>query len=281
MEEFFDPEIFTIEEDEDGYIISTKDGKQCLNILLKRNTITITKLEKCGSNGTFLLKRLEEYARSIDIYEINLQDESEIIINCVNGEEIIIDLASLKLLTTGQSWYNSLGYVSYSNAEEIAMLPCMDAIEKSKEKKIHEIREKYSLECLTRKFARYSKFKKTPTSVIIKFQIDNNESFIASKIHEVEAKTQAIIYHAGLLFPHQDLSLSVRDYLLSILPEKFVEGGNCQEYKFIRDFINFISILLNYEKFLKKSLTGGRKRLLTKYGFRYKAKGLKSKKLRK
>jgi hypothetical protein len=34
MDEFFDPEIFNIEEDEYNYIISTKDGEQCLSFYI-------------------------------------------------------------------------------------------------------------------------------------------------------------------------------------------------------------------------------------------------------
>jgi len=264
------------------YIISTKDGQLCLHLTFKNNAIYVNFLGKCGSNGTILLKLLEEYAKSADIRDIELQDASELNTNCVDesGKEISINLALLKLLTIGKSWYNSLGYVSSeSNAEEIAEMSCINAILSSKEEKILKIIDMYSIEKLENKKARYARY---PSSLIAKmqYQIDNNEIFIASKIDDVERETKNIIISAQELFPHVELSLNVREYLLAILPEKFVSHGNCQEYKFIGELLKFINTLSDYDVFLKKTLTGGRKRT------RYKRKNngsrkAKSGKLRK
>jgi len=271
MEDFFDPEIFNIEKNENGYFISTKDGQQCLYLTFKNDAIYVNKLEKCGSNGTILLKLLEEYARSVGIREIELQDASELNTNCVDesGKQIWIKLALLKLLTTGKSWYNSLGYFSsHSNAEEIAGLSCIDAILSSKENKILQIHEIYSIEKLKNKKALYASLNSQSTqffflyqkkSANIQYQIDNNETFIASKIDDVNRYTESIIISAQELFPHVDLSLNVREYLLAILPEKFVSHGNCQEYKFISDLLKFIEPLSDYDVFLKKTLSGGKR----------------------
>lgn len=230
MEDFFDPEIFNIVKNENDYIISTKDGKQCLKFTFKNGTIYVNKLEKCGSNGTILLKLLEEYAKSADIIEIELQDASELNTNCVDesGKEIWINLALLKLLTTGKSWYNSLGYVSSeSNAEEIAETPCIDAIFLSRDEKISEIGG------------------------------SNDDD---TEIRRVIQDAENIIISAEELFPHVDLTLNVKEYLLAILPKKFFSGGNCQQYKFIGDLLEFINTLSDYDVFLKKTLTGGRKK---------------------
>lgn len=62
-----------------------------------------------------------------------------------------------------------------------------------------------------------------------------------------------IIYYSEELFPHANLTLTIREYLNIILPKRFINEGNCREYEFIREFINFISPLLNYDTLLKKN----------------------------
>jgi len=230
-----------------------------LNLTFEDGAIFVYRLGKCGSNGTILLKLLEEYARSVGIREIGLQDMSVIQIDCeedgyVFTSKMHINLAVLKLLTTGKSWYNSLGYFSsfHDNTEEIAALPCNAAINLCKKEKINIILTSYS-----------------------------DETTIETKIDEVNRETRNILNRSRRLFPYVDLNLSVREYLKAILPDKFVREGKCREYKFIKDFIDFISILLNYDGILTKTLvTGGRKRT------RYKRKNngsrkAKSGKLRK
>jgi len=262
MDEFFDPEIFNIEEDEYNYIISTKDGEQCLSFYIDEDTLHIDRLDKCGSNGNTLLKLIEKYAVSRGISFIRLDDKSKLDVKCKSGENISIDLAILKLLTKGKSWYNSLGYFSskLENVDEIAESSCLNAMDLSKSIQIKLILENHSIEFLERE-------KDSCIGCLsfliedIQYKIDNNEEIIADKIADVESEFVAIINDAEILFPDNDLELSVRSYLNDILPEKFVEEGNCEEYKFIRDFINFISPLLNYETLLTKTLVrGGRKK---------------------
>ena len=290
MEEFFDPEIFNIVEEENCYIISTKDGKQCLKLSFNRKTIKVIDLDKCGSNGTFLLKKLEEYARSVGIEKIKLLDGSLIRTDCLDdfGEEISINLAFLKLLTKGKSWYNSLGYLSSdSNAEEIAALPCEKAILLCKKEKIDTIRKFYSNklrslhERLERIKATTLDFETSQIFIDTQYEIENNEVIIESRIDEVKRETRMILNVSRRLFPRVDLEkITVREYLNTILPEKFVKGGNCKEYKFIEDFIDFISTLLNYDEDLTKTLvTGGRKK--TRYKKRNNGSRLNAKKSKK
>jgi len=247
MEDFFEPEIFDIVIDENYYNIYTKDGKHCLELSLDGDVINVFELEKCGSNGTFLIKKLEEYARSVGVKEIKLCDSSNIYTNCIDesGEEIFIDLAYLKLLTKGQSWYNSLGYFSsHSNAEEterIANLPCGDAISLSKDK------EKEIICMLAKKFY--------------------TEDEVESKNEDVKYKARKILNGSRRLFPDADLNLTVREYLKAILPKRFNENFEeetekniaCKKYEFIRDFIKFISVLFEYDPLLTKTLTSPKK----------------------
>jgi hypothetical protein len=66
-------------------------------------------MSKCGKNtGSFLLNKIEELAKSIEnIHYITLEDLSKIKIY-----DSDINLAILKILTKGESWYNSLGFFS-------------------------------------------------------------------------------------------------------------------------------------------------------------------------
>lgn len=267
MEEFFDSERFDITRHEDYYIISTKDGKQCLTLSLDEDTIEVHDLDKCGLTGTILLDLLEKYARSVGIKEINLLDASLIHTNCEDetGQTINIDLAVLKLLTTGKSWYNSLGYFSSDDTEEtkeeiekIANLPCIDAILSCKETEIRIINTLYDIGHLER--IKASAFPRSQLFIDTEYDIENNADIIESKIDEVKYKTRMIVTSSGRLFPHADLKLSVRDYLKTILPKKFVKEGNCREYGFIEKFINFISVLLDYNSDLTKTLATGRRK---------------------
>lgn len=78
--------------------------------------IYIISLNKCGVNsGTYLLGKIDILAGLMPkIKYIELRDGSTININNVD-----IDLAFLKILTKGKSWYNSLGYVSSNYSKEI------------------------------------------------------------------------------------------------------------------------------------------------------------------
>jgi len=110
----------------------TKDYKQgsykinhndilCLNFKFikygeKSTVLYVSRLFKCSGDertGRALLTLIDKLAESIPrVKYIELQDGSAITI-C--GEEI--SLRNLKILTNGESWYNSLGYKSEHHEE--------------------------------------------------------------------------------------------------------------------------------------------------------------------
>ena len=88
--------------------ISTKDKTKCLTLDFYTHFIEIRTLDKCGKSGTDSLSKVYQLAKLLpNIKYIELFDGSTIS-KC--GFEI--RLAYIKILTTGQSWYNSHGYFS-------------------------------------------------------------------------------------------------------------------------------------------------------------------------
>lgn len=95
--------------------IKTKDDVKCLSLYFHEDYISITSLDKCGIHGSDSLKKVEEVAKLLpNIKSINLMDTSSI-----NKCGVKLDLAIIKILTNGQSWYNSLGYYSDNYKDEI------------------------------------------------------------------------------------------------------------------------------------------------------------------
>lgn len=89
-------------------VIKTLDGKECLFFNVLSNLIYVDTVQKCGVTGTEVLKKVEELTKLIpSVKEIFLMDASK-----MSKCGIDIDLAKIKILTKGESWYNSLGYTS-------------------------------------------------------------------------------------------------------------------------------------------------------------------------
>jgi len=108
--DFFTSDLYDVKNINDNeYKIETKNNEECLTIHFLLDNIRIEKLSKCGENsGTYLLSKIENLAKSMkNIQYITLLDTSEVKMYDCN-----IDLAILKILTEGKSWYNKLGYFS-------------------------------------------------------------------------------------------------------------------------------------------------------------------------
>jgi len=88
-------------------IYSQKEN--CLIVILFEKYMSLNNLSKCGDySGTKLLEKMDELAAQIpEIEYIELFDSSKLLL-----KNIKIDLAFFKILSTGQSWYNSHGYFS-------------------------------------------------------------------------------------------------------------------------------------------------------------------------
>jgi len=242
----FTTDFFNVIKKNDEYDISSKDGQFCLKISFYENEIIVYKLEKCNANGTLLLNLVEKIAEKMPNYRlITLIDDSKINTKCkYDGASLAIDLATLKILTKGMSWYNSLGYVS-SNFEE----------EKEHNDEILKMPFEDALQMAT-----------------------NNKN--------VKTTSKKILDDAHNLFPDINMQMETGAYV-----NKLVESINyrfdssddlsCQKYKFIKDLVDILSYLLEYDFSLFKRIrrpvpvTGGKtKKKKTK---RRKIKGRKTK----
>jgi hypothetical protein len=164
----------------------------------KKNKIQISAMSKCGKNtGSFLLNKIEELAKSIEnIYYITLEDLSKIKIY-----DSDINLAILRILMKGESWYNSLGFFSNSYTEE-----------------------------------------KNHNENIRNIPINNIFNFLQGS---VELAILATKY-----FPEIDINLPTKDYFNIIVPSI----NNNEQSKFVKELIDKISPIINYDRFLKKTI---------------------------
>lgn len=121
-----------IEDEEVGYIeikngenlyVQTKNhvldctGYYALTFHFQNNSIHV-QLERSGVIGSVLLNKMEEAVKTVPhIKYIRLIDGSHI--ETYGNMNYMIDLSLLHILTTGQSWYNSLGYKSINFDSEI------------------------------------------------------------------------------------------------------------------------------------------------------------------
>ena len=98
------------------YGISTGD-EDCAFIQLFDDHIYIELLERCGINGSQTIRKIEQLAIKLEnISYISLEDDSTL--KVYPEFDIWINLYIYKILTKGQSWYNSLDYYSDNYAEE-------------------------------------------------------------------------------------------------------------------------------------------------------------------
>ena len=93
----------------------SEKGEDCALFIIYPDHIYIEALHKCGTTtGNNLLEKFDILASEIpNMTYVRLDDDSNIEL-C--GREI--KLYTLKILTTGQSWYNSKGYVSDNNDDQ-------------------------------------------------------------------------------------------------------------------------------------------------------------------
>ena len=99
------------------YGISTGD-EDCAFIQLFDDHIYIELLERCGINGSQTIRKIEQLAVKLEnISYISLEDDSTL--KVYPEFDIWINLYIYKILTKGQSWYNSLDYYSDNYEQEL------------------------------------------------------------------------------------------------------------------------------------------------------------------
>lgn len=261
----FSPKIITIEDKKHIKIIDLESHNICGSFVIYPDYIYIKRLDKCGStSGTELLQMYDTLAQQLpNIKYIELEDRSEIEI-CKQK----INLYILKILTTGQSWYNSKGYFSKnyeserSHNESIINKPYEEFIDTVYKKDLELFTDENSIEEYKKHIERHKKIvsditNKSKRNTLYKFEesskqnseqkileyqdkIDHyDDRLINNYIQEQEAEINIGIR----LFP--DVNKSVKDYfnyvwrdITSNIREKGCDEETVEKCKWLSKFIN-------------------------------------------
>jgi len=289
---FFTSDLYdvkNINDNDNEYKIETKNNEDCLTIHFLLDNIRIEKLSKCGENsGTNLLSKIEELAKSMkNIQYITLLDTSEVKMYNSN-----IDLAILKIVTKGESWYNNLGYVSIDyknekiyNAEYINMnfdkliSLCRNAIE-TYLKTTNKENIKENIELLTNKIN-----KKSVNSLIAKKEkyskiLDNYDNYIIEELKKINNNFESLERKRLELFPEIDIEKTTKEYfniLVSLIDSN-------EKAKFLGDLFEIIKPIIKYNRTLVKKIrnhntiseykNGGKKQTKTRRRRRKNRKGI-------
>ncbi len=213
-------------------------------------------MDKCGIPGSKSLKKVEEVAKllPIKINSINLMDASSI-----NKCGVDLDLAIIKILTNGQSWYNSLGYYSDNYKDEIDHnknildLSCKDFFESVFEKCFEKFLVSNSKEIINNKLKMYGN--KKPLIKLIETEqkkLDDYDNFIRDETEKYILRRDAIIQKGVDLYPYPNTGMNVKDYFTYILSD-ICTTEKSQWLSDIMDYINE-SKVLKYDNQLKKCL---------------------------
>ena len=275
LEKYFDTNTFVIENQYNEFNISTIDNNPCLRIYIRPDHILISNLDKCNSSGTELLNLIEKVSEQIDtIKYITLIDVSTIQTECTYT---IINLEYLKILTTGQSWYNSKGYISnnfeieYAHNTTIIQLPFISAISVTQQR-IHDFKINAYAQ-MTKWISYRDKFEKKHSLNIERINTLNGKiadypSYIEEHLKRIESTEQIILTDANKLFPTIDINLPVNEYLIKILNtmnNRFDQSDelSCLKYSFVQKIIEWLKPSLKYSIILTKTVNhrgGGAKR---------------------
>ena len=180
--------------------IKTKDDVNCLSLYFYEDNILIKSLYKCGITGSKSLKKVEEVAKLLT-KSIKLIDASSI-----NKCGVEIDLAIIKILTNGQSWYNSLGYYSDNYKDEIRHnknildLSCKDFFESVFEKCFEKFLVFNSKDTILRKLKIYGNRETLKEKIKTEQKkLDDYDNFIRNETEKYILRRDAIIQKTILL----------------------------------------------------------------------------------
>jgi len=247
---------------EGEYTFSVRTGNnRCLLITFinSQSSLYINYLSKCDINGTESLRRIEEFAKNIPYINTIWFTDGSIIEFC----DCSFDLAMLKILTKGESWYNSLGYVSENYDIEksynslIIGLSCIEFIEELRQKKIKNLFKKYSKQAINENLNRIK------NSIGSTFTIRRNEylsilenydEFIGLRIAEID---ESINYFKDEIHyfedPHKSIQTELDKLWKKMRENKICDRGLCN---WLSSFLEYIcdSQILLYDQKLSKTI---------------------------
>jgi hypothetical protein len=233
--------------------IKTKDNVICLSLYFYEDYISIISLNKCGITGSDSLQKVEEVAKLLpNIKLIKLMDASSI-----NKCGVDLDLAIIKILTKGQSWYNSFGYYSdnyndeIDNNRNILQTECKDFFESVFKNCFEKFLVSNSKDTINNKIKMYSN-RETVKKYIEKEQkkLDDYDNFIRDETEKYILRRDAIIQKGVELYPYPNTGMNVKDYFTHIWSDVCTPDKS----KWLSDIIEYIdeSKVLKYDNQLKK-----------------------------
>jgi hypothetical protein len=106
-------------------ITNKRDGTGCGKIIIEeKDYIYIDLIGKCGTaSGTSIIKAIEDFAHKCKYRKLGLEDDSRLgtrIVRLPEGGVCEMFLSAISILTTGETWYNKLGYKSEWYDKEVA-----------------------------------------------------------------------------------------------------------------------------------------------------------------
>ena len=263
----FSPKIIEINNPPNIKIIDLESHDICGLFVIYPDHIYIKRLDKCGiTRGTDLLQIYDRLAQQMPKIEyIELEDASKIEI-CKQK----INLYILKILTTGQSWYNSKGYFSKnykserSHNESIINMPYEEFIDTIYKQDLELFTDENSIEGYRKHIERHKKIvsdltnqskrsrlykfeessKQNSEQKILEYQ-DKIEHYDDTPINNYIQEQEAEINIGIRLFP--DVNKTVKDYfnyvwdnITSNIREKGCDTITIEKCKWLSKFIDKI-----------------------------------------
>ena len=208
-------------------------------------------LEKCGITGSQSLKKVEELASIIPrIKSISLTDTSSIE-KCGH----MIDLALLKILTKGQSWYNSLKYKSSTYDIEVANnskymnTDCKTFFTEVFGKAFKKYMDKNSIEAIKARIARFGRVHSLTQLRLTEQKKLDNPNYIADITREYKLKESRLIE----AMPPYDSGITVKEYFKNALSNLSCDNPNSFWLSEILDYISSSGII-QYDNHLSKRI---------------------------
>ena len=238
------------------------ETKFCLSLTFEEDDIFISMLEKCGITGSQSLKKVEELATIMpNIKTISLTDASSI-----EKCNYIIDLALLKILTKGESWYNSLGYTINKNVSEryeteryesevknnkkIINMDCKTFFDKVFRESFKKYMDKNSIKAIKARIQRYRRYPQSSFYAQLRLTEQNkldNPNYIADITREYKLKESRLIE----AMPSDDSDITVKEYFENVL-----SNLSCDNSFWLSEILYYISKsgIIQYDNSLSKKI---------------------------
>jgi len=288
--EIFDGSIFNvvtppnpIDPHVQSFTIKSKDNAYCLMLWFYHNegTLKVSHLEKCNAGdagkGNALLHRVNALASSIpEIHSIKLNDVSEITL-C----DVIIHFSTLRILTTGISWYNSHGYFSENHAENfehnksIITQPFNQMLLAALQKNLEIFRENNTREKITEIMSRSARRMTHDVwaRLFKKYQdiLNDYDNYMQTGLHNVQLQFYEITNNN--VFTDVPLTDTVIAYVTGVLhsiggPSLRCDPVQTKRAELLKKIVDFMQPLIMYKDDLTKQVMhragGKRRRMQTK-----------------